>query len=164
MRTHFGEIEGFEARIKILSNLEQSVLEYELDYVYNKEDSDVFTITAPESLSGIGGTIAGTDEASFSLQYDDMRLDDAMPQRTGLTPADGFFCLLANLREDEPAQQWTESVSGRKLLALRYEDADGGGTAKQVWLAADTCAPVCAELYDNGKCVLTIQVASYKET
>lgn len=35
VRTHFEELAGFEAHLKILSDLEQSVLEYEVDYVYN---------------------------------------------------------------------------------------------------------------------------------
>ena len=94
VREHFETLAGFEAELKILSDLGQSVLEYQVDYVYNREDNDTFTITAPESLAGIGGTIAGTDNASFTLQYDGLALDDAMPQRTGLTPADALFCLM----------------------------------------------------------------------
>lgn len=35
VRAHFEELSGFEAHLKILSDLEQSVLEYEVDYVYN---------------------------------------------------------------------------------------------------------------------------------
>lgn len=38
VRTHFDALPGFEAHLKILSDLGQSVLEYEMDYVYNKED------------------------------------------------------------------------------------------------------------------------------
>ena len=164
VRTHFSEVPGFTAHIKILSNLGQSVLEYELDYVYNKEDSDSFTVTAPASLSGISGTIAGTDSAQFSLQYDGAALDDAMPQRIGLTPADGLFCLLSDLRSDVPAEQWSEDVAGQTLLVLRYEsDSADGKIVKQVWLTEDGRQPVCAELYADDTCVLTIQVMEYQE-
>ena len=38
VRAHFDALPGFEAHLKILSDLGQSVLEYEMDYVYNKED------------------------------------------------------------------------------------------------------------------------------
>ena len=110
VRAHFDALSGFEAHLKILSDLKQSVLEYEMDYVYNKEDVDSFTITAPESLAGIGGTIAGEDSASITLQYDGLSLDDAMPQRTGLTPADAMFCLLDDLRKGEPVQIWSETA------------------------------------------------------
>ena len=46
---------------------------FELDYAYNKEDVDVFTITGPESVSGVSGRIAGDSEATLALQYDDRR-------------------------------------------------------------------------------------------
>lgn len=165
VRAHFEGLAGFEAHLKILSDLDQSVLAYEEDYVYNREDNDSFTITAPESLAGIGGTIAGTDSASFTLQYDGLALDDAMPQRTGLTPADAFFCLLDDLRRAEPAQVWTEKTSGVELLVLRYEqDSDDEKVEKQVWLTEQGYQPVCAELYADGERVLQIQVTSYRET
>ena len=61
---------------------------FELDYAYNKEDVDVFTITGPESVSGVSGRIAGDSEATLALQYDDLVLDDARPVRPGMTPAD----------------------------------------------------------------------------
>ena len=35
VRVHFEELAGFEAHLKILSDLDQSVLEYQEDYVYN---------------------------------------------------------------------------------------------------------------------------------
>lgn len=165
VRTHFEELAGMEVHLKILSDLEQSILEYEEDYVYNKEDNDTFTITAPESLAGIGGTIAGTDSASFTLQYDGLALDDAMPQRKGLTPADAWFCLLDDLRRAEPTQIWTESADGVKLLVLRYEqDGEDGKVEKQVWLTEQDYQPVCAELYADGERVLQIQVTEYRET
>ena len=98
IRAHFEALEGFEAQIEITADLGESVLDFSIQYDYNKEDNDRFTITAPESLAGISGTIAGTDNAVFSLQYDGLALDDAMPQRTGLTPADALFCLMNDLR------------------------------------------------------------------
>ena len=163
MRAHFEELAGFTAQIKILSDLGDYVLEYELDYVYNRDDADTFSITAPASLAGISGTIAGTDSSAFSLQYDGMTLDDAMPQRTGLTPADALFCLLGDLRNAAPVQQWTEQ--GNRLLVLRYEtDGEDGKIEKQVWLTENGCQPVYAELYAAGERVLTIQVQSYSET
>lgn len=165
VRAHFAELDGFAAELKILSDLEQSVLEYQMDYVYNREDADTFTITAPESLAGIGGTIAGTDSASFTLQYDGLKLDDAMPQRPGLTPADALFGLMHDLREAEPTQIWTERTSGVNLLVLRYEQEDEDGKVeKQVWLTGEGYQPVCAEWYAAGERVLQLQVTAYRET
>lgn len=162
IRTHFRELTGCETHVKILSDLDETVLEYEMDYTYQKDQNDSFTITAPASLKGIGGTIAGQGDDGFSLQYDGMELDDAMPLRTGFTPADCLFWLLADLRENEPVQQWSETVSGQPLLVLRYESEDKAGpTAKQIWLTADL-QPVCAELYTDGKRLLAVQIMSYR--
>ena len=107
MHAHFEALDAAEAQIELMSDLGDSVLEYQMDYVYDREGNDQFAITAPESLAGIGGTIAGTDSAQFTLQYDGLSLDDAMPQRTGLTPADGLFCLLNDLRTAQPVQIWS---------------------------------------------------------
>lgn len=165
VREHFETLAGFEVELKILSDLGQSVLEYQVNYVYNREDNDTFTITAPESLAGIGGTIAGTDNASFALQYDGLALDDAMPQRTGLTPADALFCLMNDLRTAEPVQLWTERADGASLLVLRYEQQDADGKVeKQVWLTEDSLQPVCAEFYADGTRVLQLLVTDYRQT
>lgn len=164
IRTHFTELDGFAAQIEILSDLGETTLAYTLDYAYHKESADTFAITAPEALAGISGTVAGNDRATLTLQYDDMVLDDAMPYRPGLTPADSMFCLLADLRQDSPAQQWSETVDGQKLIVLRYESEDDvGAVARQVWLTADDYRPVCAELYADGKRVLYLQITSYQQ-
>ena len=36
VREYFSALTGFEAHIKVLSDLEDSVLEYEMDYNYNR--------------------------------------------------------------------------------------------------------------------------------
>ncbi len=162
VRAHF---EALDAAEELMSDLGDSVLEYQMDYVYDREGNDQFTITAPESLAGIGGTIAGTDSAQFTLQYDGLSLDDAMPQRTGLTPADGLFCLLNDLRTAQPVQIWSESASGTDFLVLRYEGEDEDGTVeKQVWLTEQGMQPAYAELYADGSRVLTIRVTAWQET
>ena len=115
-------------------------------YAYNKEDVDVFTITAPESVSGVSGRIAGDSEATLALQYDDLVLDDARPVRPGMTPAD---------------ESWRESADGTALTVLHYRSESGDETIeKLVWLREDNMQPVYAELYADGARVLTIQVES----
>lgn len=164
MRAHFAALPGLEAHVKIVSDLGDATLGYELDYVYDKQGADTFTLTAPAALAGIEGALTGTDEASLELRYDGLALDDAMPQRPGLTPADALFGLLADLRTAQPAQQWEERVEGETLLVLRYEGEDRDGTIqKQVWLTQKELRPVCAELYADGTRVLFLQVTDYRE-
>lgn len=163
VRAHYEALDGFTAQLAITAAQDDLVQEYQMEYTYSRSEPDRFTITAPESIAGIGGTIAGTDNAQFSLQYDGMQLDDAMPQRTGLTPADSLFCLLNDLRTGEPAQMWTESADGSALLVLRYTGEDADGTMeKQVWLTEDTLQPVYAELYADGSRVLTLRLTGWQ--
>lgn len=162
IRSYFNEMEECQAHIKITSDLGQSVLEYEIDYTYQRDGNDSFTITVPQELSGISGTIAGNGEDGCSLQYNGMELDDAMPQCTGVTPADCLFWLLSDLRSREPAQQWTERASGENLIALRYESEDKDDQIiKNVWLS-ENLQLVYAELYVNNNRLLTVQVMSYQ--
>ena len=142
VRAHFASLDSCTAHLKIISDLDESVLEFESDYVYNREDSDSFTLTAPESVAGIGGRISGEANGAFTLQYNDLQLDDIAPRHTGLTPADA-----------------SEHTNGESLLVLRYEKADDS-VEKQVWLRQSDLQPVYAELYADGARVLTIQVES----
>ena len=45
VRAHYENISGFSAHVKILSETDDFTMAFELDYAYNKEDVDVFTIT-----------------------------------------------------------------------------------------------------------------------
>ena len=74
VRAHFASLDSCTAHLKIISDLDESVLEFESDYVYNREDSDSFTLTAPESVAGIGGRISGEENGAFTLQYNDLVL------------------------------------------------------------------------------------------
>lgn len=154
-------VAGFQAHVQMSSDLGDSTLTYEMDYVHHKDEADSFTLTAPESLAGISGTIAGTDTAQFVLQYNGTELDDIVPRQAGLTPADGLFFVVANLRNAEPAQQWQETINGTKTEVVRYEDGDNQ-TAHQVWLRTDNLQPVYAEAYADGQRVLTMQVTDYQ--
>ena len=143
------------------------MLEYEMDYNYNKEDADTFTITAPESLAGIGGRIAGTDNGAFSLQYDRHgagRRDAAAYRARRLRH--GLFCLLSDLRNSA-----SRSSNGQNrlrgpscLFSGMRRTVRMAKIEKQVWLTENGRQLVCAELYADGKRVLTIQVMSYQET
>ena len=132
---------------------------FELDYAYNKEDVDVFTITGPESVSGVSGRIAGDSEATLALQYDDLVLDDARPVRPGMTPA--VVCALRDTPADE---SWRESADGTALTVLHYRSESGDETIeKLVWLREDNMQPVYAELFADGTRELSIRFTSYQE-
>lgn len=162
MRDYWDKLEKAAFTTDITSNLGQSTLEYKLDYVYNKNDSDTFTITAPEVLSGITASIAGEGAGILTLQYDGTALDAPGPSRAGLTPADAVPYLLRDLRTASPTESWTESADGAKYNVLKYEhedESDGSRVTRQIWLSGNT--PVRAEIYADGECVLTLLFSAW---
>ena len=115
---------------------------FELDYAYNKEDVDVFTITAPESVSGVSGRIAGDSEAT----------------------ADAVFGVVCALRDTPADESLRESADGTALTVLHYRSESGDETIeKLVWLREDNMQPVYAELFADGTRELSIRFTSYQE-
>lgn len=163
IREHFDALPAFSAHVKIFSDFGGSALEYELDYAYNRKGSDHLTLTAPEAVSGIEATIDGED--SFLLRYGDAELDDGTPGTQGATPADGVYWLMRELRESEPLELWTDTVSGTPALALRYESSvDDCELTRQIWLSQGSLQPLCAEVYANGTRALLLTFSGYQET
>ena len=114
---------------------------FELDYAYNKEDVDVFTITGPESVSGVSGRIAGDSEATLALQYDDLVLDDARPVRPGMTPADAVFGVVCALRDTPADESWRESADGTALTVCCTTEARAETKPSKNWSG---CARTCS--------------------
>lgn len=162
IQEHFDALPGFTAHVKIISDFDESVLEYEVDYAYNRKGSDHLTLTAPESVRGIEATIDG--EERILLRYGGAELDDGTPGLQGTTPADGVYWVLRELRESEPLEIWPESVSGTPALAVRYEGTvEDTEITRQVWLRQDSLQPLCAEVYSDGTRVLLLTFSDYQE-
>ncbi len=152
---HFANLPGATFHAKIFSDTDTLKLEYELDYVYNKDDSDTLTITAPEILSGITATISGAQKAEFTLQYGDTILDTPSISKPGLTPVDCIARLLYALRACVPTEIASESADGVALAMLKYEDsAQEEGIIRQIWVDTNQNIPVRAEVYVGGQQIL----------
>lgn len=162
IQEHFDTLPGFTAHVKIISDFDESVLEYEVDYAYNRKGSDHLTLTAPESVRGIEAAIDG--EERILLRYGGAELDDGTPGLQGTTPADGVYWVLRELRESEPLEIWPESVSGTPALAVRYEGTvEDTEIIRQVWLQQGSLQPLCAEVYSDGARVLLLTFSNYQE-
>ena len=89
---------------------------FELDYAYNKEDVDVFTITAPESVSGVSGRIAGDSEATLALQHYRSESGDETIEK------------LVWLREDNMQPVYAELFAdGTRELSIRFTSYQENG-------------------------------------
>lgn len=163
VRAYYDGLQSAQTHAKILSDFGDSALEYEVDYEYNKEDNDLLTITAPESIAGVQVEISGEHADAFTLRYAEAELMFGGGNIPGLTPADAIADLLYDLRTGEPTEASTEPVEDITAVRLHYETADQSpAIAKTVWIDPDTMAPVCAELYCDGDKQLTLYFEQFQ--
>lgn len=152
-------------KVKILSDFGQSALEYRVNYEYNKEDNDLLTVTEPEAISGVQVEIAGQHAGAFTIQYQDAALEfgrDAVP---GLTPVDAVSDLMYDLCTGEPTEIGKDTIDGVQAVSLHYETMDAQPEiSKTVWIAPDTMAPLCAELYCGGEKRLTLFFEQFEQS
>lgn len=154
-QNYWVNLEKATCTVDITTNLGQSTLDYQLDYVYNKNDSDTFTITKPTILSGITASIASDETGTIILQYQGTALDAPSTSRIGATPADAVTALLYDLRMSSPTASWKETVDQVNCDVLKYEHVEEDGVImRQIWLSEHQ--PKRAEIYVDGECVLML--------
>ncbi|WP_122789828.1 hypothetical protein [Intestinibacillus sp. Marseille-P6563] len=153
----YEQLPGFTAQVKILSDLEQSTLEYGGEFEYNREDNDIFTLKTPDALAGIVLVASGESPANLTVQYDDTVFDTAQPARAGLTPADVLPLLMDTIRTGAPLETWEETVGGVKMVVARYEtEDDQGRIMRQIWFTRESLWPSYAELYADDQRVMQV--------
>lgn len=165
VRGYFENLSSAQMKVKILSDFGQSALEYQVDYEYNKEDNDLLTVTAPEEISGVQVEIAGQHTGNFTLQYQDAELEFGADAVSGLTPVDAIADLMYDLCTGEPTEVGKDTLDGVQAVSLHYETIDvQPEIAKTVWIAPDTMAPICAELYCAGEKRLTLFFEQFEQS
>ncbi|MBQ7491132.1 MAG: hypothetical protein IJT76_00810 [Clostridia bacterium] len=124
------------------------------------EEGTYVTVLAPQSVAGIEA-ICGDDGVSIS--YADISLDAMTPEAPGFTPVDAFPWLLRDLREGYPANWGKQSENGREGIVLQYiqDFPDGTQGMKKVVLSADMLEPISAELYLDGRLILTVNIEEF---
>lgn len=164
VREHFGTLAHAETTVKILSNLGDSALEYQVDYEYNKEANDLLTVNEPESIRGVQLIISGDQADSFVLQYADTALDFQQDGTPGMSPADVLPTLFYDLANGEPTETGVDDIDGIHAVSLKYETMDSQpALAKTIWLRPDNFALMAAELYQDGEKKLTLFFQDYTE-
>ena len=114
----------------------------------------VFQVTAPESISGIEGSLSfngGTlDFADTALQFDLMTDDQ-------LTPVSAPWILMKTLRSGYLASACWEG----ELLRLTMDDSyEEGALRLDVWL--EEGKPIRSDVLYDGKRILTLDVKSFE--
>lgn len=151
----YSDLSDFETNIKFLCDSGQSILEYDCEFEYNKEDGQTLTIKKPDCLSGITINTTGTSKDNINISYNDTVLDFDVNAQLGTSPADFMPIILSTLINNEPDEIWEETQAGQKLLVVRYETkTDDKPLTSQVWLYKNTLLPMYAEVYTDGERVL----------
>ncbi len=165
VRGYFENLSAAQMKVKILSDFGQSALEYHVDYEYNKEDNDLLTVTAPESISGVQVEIAGQQAGTFTLRYQDAALEFGADAVSGLTPVDAIADLMYDLCTGEPTEVGKDTLDGVQTVSLHYETVDiQPEIAKTVWISPDTMTPLYAELYCAGEKRLTLFFEQFEQS
>lgn len=141
--------------VEITCDLSQSVATYQLEYEYNANDSDLFTIIYPEILSGINGKISGDIPTDFTLQYGDTELDTPSIYKDGLSPAEAIPYIIYEIKNDIPTEIWTETDQTEVFDVLKYQsENEQDGVMRQIWFKDNKI--IRAEVFSENNKILTL--------
>lgn len=132
----------------------QEFSEFSMDCTADAKGSIRFTVTAPESISGISGTLSADGGA---LTFDDMALDFGLFPEGELSPVSAPWIFLNTLRSGNLISACEED--GR--IRLSVDDSyDEDALRLDIWLE-DSNLPVRAEVLRQGRRILTLDVRSF---
>ena len=113
-----------------------------------------FTVTAPESIAGITGTVA---KGSGKLTFDDQVLAFDILADDLISPVSGPWVLLETLRSG----YLTSCSDEGELLRVAIDDSyEENALHLEVWLSSDDIPQRC-EIYWQGRRLLSIDVKNF---
>ena len=114
-----------------------------------------FTVTAPETISGISGSIS---EAGGKLTFDDAVLYYPLLADGSLSPISGPWVLLKTLR----GGYLTSACMEDEYLRLTIDDSYAEDALKlDIWLDREN-RPVSAQVLHNGRRILSLKVRNFE--
>ena len=113
-----------------------------------------FTVTAPETIAGITGSITG---AGGQLTFDDVALDFELLADGQVTPVSGPWILMKTLLSG----YLTACAEEEELLHLNIDDSyEDDALHLDIWLDRNDL-PVQAEINYDGRRIVTMEVANF---
>ena len=114
-----------------------------------------FTVTQPESIAGISGSISSGEG---KLTFDDAALQFALLADGQVTPVSGPWILMKTLLGG-----YLTAVSEEEdLLHLTINDSyEEDALQMEIWLNSDD-VPVCAEILYDGRRIVTMTVENFQ--
>ena len=132
----------------------ETLSDFSVDCTADAKGSIRFTVTAPESISGISGTLSADRGA---LTFDDMALDFGLFPEGELSPVSAPWIFLNTLRSGNLVSACKEEEGIRLSVDDSYDE---DALRLDIWLE-DSSLPVRAEVLRDGRRILTLDVRSF---
>ena len=114
-----------------------------------------FTVTKPDSIAGIQGTVDGEDG---TLTFDKVALHFPLLADNQVTPVNAPWLLVKTLRSG----YITSAGAGKELLRLSIDDSYADDALHlDIWLD-DSNSPVKAEILFRGRKILSLDVKNFR--
>lgn len=154
-RSRLLSAQGVRFEAEITADYADELYEFSLDCKGDSLGNVTFTVTAPETIAGITGTMAETGGA---LTFDDTALQfDLMAEGT-LSPVSAPWLLIKTLRSGCITSVCREEDMLRLSIDDSYED---DALRLDIWLDSDGCV-TRAEVLQEGMRILTLRVANFQ--
>lgn len=153
LRSRLLQGNGCTFSMDILADNSREISEFSLDCTADAKGNLQFTVTDPESISGISGRLSASGGA---LTFDGMALDFGLFPEGELSPVSAPWIFLNTLRSGNLISACEEGEHTRLSLDDSYaEDA----LRLDIWLEQEN--PVRAEVLSAGRRILTLDVRSF---
>ena len=159
--------EGMELRSRILQSSEcsfsvtiqadygDSLSEFSMDCTADGKGNVGFTVTAPESIAGISGTLSGS---GGTLTFDGTALDFGYLAEGELSPVSSPWIFLNTLRSGNITSACKEEEKIRLSVNDSYEE---DALRLDIWLD-ESNLPVFADVLCNGRRILALTVRNFR--
>lgn len=144
---------GFTA--EITADYGDELHTFSMDCTCDSQGNLSFTVTEPETISGITGTIA---QDGGRLTFDDTALEFPLLADDQLTPVSAPWIFLKTLR----GGYLTSAGEEGELLRLTIDDSyEEDALHLDIWLNADN-TPVRADILYDGRRILSLSIADFR--
>ena len=140
--------------VDITADYGYAVHEFGMDCLADPTGKLSFTVSSPETIQGITGTVDGTEG---NLTFDDTVLSFALLADGQITPVSAPWILIRTLRSGY-IHAFTESESGYKLII--HDSYEEDSLQLDIWLDAEGL-PVSAEILWQGRRILSMCVSNF---
>ena len=146
---------GCSFTVKVTADYGDELYEFNMDCQGDNLGNVSFCVTAPETISGITGTMA---ESGGKLTFDDTALQFDLMADDALSPVSAPWLLVKTLRSGYITSACTEG----DLLHLSIDDSyDDDALRLDIWFDAGG-SPIRGEVLHDGLRILTMEIENFQ--